>query len=585
MLEHESIVDLMTRLFRERLVETDVLAYLLASLNQLFMEDRQAGIRRGPRHTIEQGSIELLRSLGLLERAFGQYMQHLEPFLKSLSERAWELDLGVYMRNVDAMQTSEHNRVEDYWADARHQMIDDLVTATLVDAVEPQLLKGVEGLFRARDLEGLRLAHKYISRQGDASQGRPAFLQTWANLIKAEGTQLMESANLVDALLDFKQDMNEICEKSFGGDAEAIKMLRDQFNTFINSKGDMPAEMIAKYIDQVLRQGNKKFDERTLENRLDQLMDMIRFINSKDVFEAFYKKDLAKRLLLNKSASNDAETSLLNKLKIECGSQFTQNLENMFKDVDLSRDFNRNLQNKQLDVMVISQGSWPTYPNVKCKLSEEMVQELEGFKAIYSKAQAGRKLMWRHALGHLQVKARFEAGEKELQVSFFQGLVLLLFNSIKTLTVEAIGDATGLEKQELARTLQSLACGKPETRVLLKAPKGKDVNPGDKFMVNAVFKHPKRIVKINQIQMKETTEENKATLDRVDQDRSFEIQAATVRIMKAAKRKTHADLISSVIDTIKGRGTPKVADIKKAIEKLIDREFLSRHDKEYHYEA
>lgn len=35
----------------------------------------------------------------------------------------------------------------------------------------------------------------------------------------------------------------------------------------------------------------------------------------KDVFEAFYKKDLARRLLLGKSASVDAERSMLSKLK------------------------------------------------------------------------------------------------------------------------------------------------------------------------------------------------------------------------------------------------------------------------------
>ena len=36
---------------------------------------------------------------------------------------------------------------------------------------------------------------------------------------------------------------------------------------------------------------------------------------SLQIFEAFYKKDLAKRLLLNKSASFDAERSMLLKLK------------------------------------------------------------------------------------------------------------------------------------------------------------------------------------------------------------------------------------------------------------------------------
>lgn len=39
------------------------------------------------------------------------------------------------------------------------------------------------------------------------------------------------------------------------------------------------------------------------------------FSAGKDVFEAFYKKDLAKRLLVGKSASVDAEKSMLSKLK------------------------------------------------------------------------------------------------------------------------------------------------------------------------------------------------------------------------------------------------------------------------------
>ena len=35
-----------------------------------------------------------------------------------------------------------------------------------------------------------------------------------------------------------------------------------------------------------------------------------------DLFEAFYKKDLSKRLLLDKSASIDAEKSMISKLKV-----------------------------------------------------------------------------------------------------------------------------------------------------------------------------------------------------------------------------------------------------------------------------
>ena len=49
-------------------------------------------------------------------------------------------------------------------------------------------------------------------------------------------------------------------------------------------------------------------------------MTCFRFIHGKDVFEAFYKKDLAKRLLVGKSASVDSEKSMLSKLKAECGA-------------------------------------------------------------------------------------------------------------------------------------------------------------------------------------------------------------------------------------------------------------------------
>jgi cullin-4 len=49
------------------------------------------------------------------------------------------------------------------------------------------------------------------------------------------------------------------------------------------------------------------------------------------VFEAFYKQLLARRLLLQKSASDDAERSILSKLKHECGAVFTAKLEGMFK--------------------------------------------------------------------------------------------------------------------------------------------------------------------------------------------------------------------------------------------------------------
>ena len=75
-------------------------------------------------------------------------------------------------------------------------------------------------------------------------------------------------------------------------------------------------------------------------------MALFRFIHGKDVFEKFYKNDLAKRLLHSRSASDDAEKAMLSKLREECGSSFTQKLEGMFKDIEVSKELMRNYKNK-----------------------------------------------------------------------------------------------------------------------------------------------------------------------------------------------------------------------------------------------
>lgn len=83
-----------------------------------------------------------------------------------------------------------------------------------------------------------------------------------------------------------------------------------------------------------MKTGSKGQGDEELENTLDAALVLFRFIQGKDVFEAFYKRDLAKRLLLGRSASMDAEKLCISKLKAECGSQFTSKLEGMFKVID-----------------------------------------------------------------------------------------------------------------------------------------------------------------------------------------------------------------------------------------------------------
>lgn len=60
-------------------------------------------------------------------------------------------------------------------------------------------------------------------------------------------------------------------------------------------------------------------------------MVVFRFVTDKDVFQKFYGKKLAKRLVNHTSASDDSESSMITKLKAEQGFDYTNKFTRMFQ--------------------------------------------------------------------------------------------------------------------------------------------------------------------------------------------------------------------------------------------------------------
>ncbi|KAL3255911.1 hypothetical protein MRX96_046646 [Rhipicephalus microplus] len=330
----------------------------------------------------------------------------------------------------------------------------------------------------------------------------------------------------------------------------------------------------------------------------------------KDLFERYYKQHLAKRLLLNKSVSDDSEKNMISKLKTECGCQFTSKLEGMFKDMSVSNTMmdefkaavassNMNLYGVDLNVRVLTTGFWPTPASTpKSNIPTAPRNAFEAFRRFYLAKHSGRQLTLQPQLGWADLNAVFYGPRKEeneassssvgnlpagaprkhvIQVSTYQMCVLMLFNSRDRLLYEEIASETDIPEKDLVRALQSLAMGKPSQRILIKSPKTKEIEPSHTFTVNDSFTSKLYRVKIQAVAAKgESEPERNETRSKVDEDRKHEIEAAIVRIMKARKKLSHNVLVTEVTSQLRSRFYPSPVVIKKRIEGLIEREYLAR---------
>ena len=69
---------------------------------------------------------------------------------------------------------------------------------------------------------------------------------------------------------------------------------------------------------------------------------------------------------------------------------------------------------------------WPTYTAIDVVIPSEIIGYQEVFAHFYHTKYTGRKLQWQPNLGHAVLKAKFKSADKELKVSLFQALCLLV---------------------------------------------------------------------------------------------------------------------------------------------------------------
>lgn len=622
----DNVYNLGLIVFRDQVVRYGgIRDHLRETLLGLVMRERKGEVV--DRMSIKNAS-QMLVILGINSRSV--YEEDFErPFLiqsadfyKMESQKfLTENSASVYIKKVESRINEEAERAKHY--------LDDSTERFIVEVVEDELIKkhmktivemensGVVHMLMNQKTDDLACMYKLFSRVPD---GLKTISDCVSNYLREQGKALVEeqepatnAITFVQNLLDLKDKLDHFLHKSFNNDKIFKHMIATDFEYFLNLNPKSP-EYLSLFIDDKLKKGVKGMTEQEIEAVLDKTMVLFRFLQEKDVFERYYKNHLAKRLLLNKSVSDDSEKNMISKLKTECGCQFTSKLEGMFKDMTVSNTImeefkehitsscqNQPLHGVDLSVRVLTTGFWPTNnPSLNCTIPNAPRSAFDVFRRFYLAKHSGRQLTLQPQLGSADLNAVFYGSRREdeeggkdgasssvsvgtsprkhiIQVSTYQMCVLMLFNKRERLSYEEIESETAIPEKDLIRALQSLAMGKPSQRILIKSPKTKEIEPTHLFYINDSFSSKFHRVKIQTVAAKgESEPERRDTRSKVDEDRKHEIEAAIVRIMKARRHMAHNVLVSEVTEQLKIRFLPSPVVIKKRIENLIDREYLAR---------
>eukprot|EP00435_Cladocopium_sp_Y103_P060308 s405_g22.t1 len=547
-----------------------------------------------------------------------QFLDHTRKFYQDESKQYISQNpCSDYLKKAEKRIREEKARVENYLHESTMEKIQELCDEEWISVHYKTLIhmenSGCAWMFQCDKIEDLERMYLLFSRVPiTLKEIQKVMMDCMCEAgreVLNDPEKVKDPVSFITAILSLKQKFDRFVKESFKESKDFQLALKQAFESFLN-KDTRTAQYLSLYVDDQFRKGLRGMsNDADVDAALEQVVTVFRFLQDKDVFENFYKQHLARRLLTGRSVSDEAERSMISKLKSECGHQYTSKLEGMFQDMKLSEDIMKQYKNSfaspslarglaprtgttpamsssiDLKVSVLTSGFWPGPPGSPCELPPEVQDCCSRFETFYLAKHTGRKLYWQPQHGLADIKAQMPKTKHELNVTTYQMCILDL--QVRT----------NIPLEELKRHLMSLYVN-PKAKILVRRDpdkEKKDPEDSDQFMVNPQFESKLMRIKVPLVQLRSgegnlTAEGTDAAGSAevpatVEEDRKHLVEAVIVRVMKSRKtlervRKgdgfEHNQLVMEVTRHLTSRFQPAPTLIKQRIEKLIEREYLER---------
>jgi len=539
-LVHEKVMDAVLKLVeRQRngeTIEHGKIKQVVDSFVSLGLDENDA-----TKTTLEIYRVHFEKPFLAATRAF--YQQESKQFVS-------ENSVVDYMKKAEARLDEEEERVRMYLHNDISGPLKKACCEVLIADHSALLRDEFQVLLDNDREEDMARMYKLLSRIPDGldplrqkfeAHVRNAGLAAVAKV--ASDAEKLEPKVYVEALLEIHTQYQTLVKRAFSDEPEFTRSLDNACREFVNRNAICKAgsskspELLAKYTDVLLRKSGTGVEEAELDATLTQIMTVFKYIEDKDVFQKFYSRMLARRLVHSNSSSDDAETSMISKLKEACGFEYTNKLQRMFQDMQISKDLNTGFREHtkvlQLDKQpldssysILGTSFWPlTAPNTTFNPPAEVQADLDRFSLFYKNKHEGRKLTWLWQLCKGELKASYCKAAKTpytFQVSVYQMAILLLFNEKDTQTYEDVLSATQLTNEVHDAAMGILL----KAKILLMKPDGDKPGPGKTFHLNYDFKSKKIRVNLNISTKTESKQEEADTNKTIEEDRQLVLQVS-----------------------------------------------------------
>jgi len=519
-----------------------------------------------------------------------------------------------YLVKVEKRFDEEQRRVQNYLDSSTARKVEGVAVKVLINAHIARLHDEFKVLLEQYKIDDLRrlysLVKKSESHRTEGENNLDPMKSTFETHITQQGmaavhqvkdNALSDPKSYIDTILNVHRKYYKIVQEAFDNDSGFATALDRAATKFVNenavciarsNRSRTSAELLAKYCDSILKKSTKMSDDDNEKERtMNDIITVFKFISEKDIFLEFYSKLFGNRLVKEISSSEENEETMIQKLKTECGYEYTSKLQKMFSDIviskGLSKDFKEHVEKSStpisvdFNIKVLTTGSWSYKKGQELKLPPEINDCKERFLNFYNGKHQGRKLtwIWNQCRGDIKY---FPKMDQTLQFIFtattHQMAIMLLFNNKDSYSVLELANLTEIETENdyMYKVLAQLL----KAKILLctnRTISDDDlVGQTDTLITNNKYKSKKKKINISMQIKQEQRQESDATVKKVEDDRALATQAAIVRIMKMRKKLNHNILLSDVVKQLQSRFKASVPLIKKQIELLVEKEYLAR---------